>query len=85
MDVARQKHVHQDAAVAVDDGLGQASRSGRIEYPQRMVERELGDLHRRIDSNRRLPVQDGHSCGGRWFGNQQRDVNHGLQAGQRLG
>src|SRR5215204_7029205 len=52
--------LHQDAALAVHDGFGEPRGPGRIEHPQRVVERHLRELElRALMGAEKLGPQDG--------------------------
>lgn len=68
----------QDAALGLDDGLGQAGGAGGVQHPQRVVERDLLVVGFGLGRGRRVPVQG--AFGG--LGAEQRDVDGGAHRGQ---
>ena len=68
----------EDAALRLDDGLGQPGGAGGVEHPQRVVERDLLVDRFGGDGDQVVPVQG--AFGG--IGAEQRDVHHRAQRGQ---
>ncbi len=68
----------QDAALGLDDGLGEAGRAGGVEHPQRVGEGDLLEDRFRVRFGEGGPVQGAF---GR-VGAQQGDVYDGAQGGQ---
>lgn len=68
----------EDAALGLDDGLGEAGRAGGVEHPQGVVERHLLEDGLHVGGGQGRPVQGALGC----LGAQQRDVHDGAQGGQ---
>lgn len=70
--------LQQDAALRLDDGLGQAGRAGGVQDPQRVVEGDLLEDGLDVRRRDRRPVES--ALGG--LGAEQRDVDHRAQGGE---
>ena len=68
----------QDAALGLDDGLGEAGRAGGVEHPQGVFERDLFEGRVHVGGGQGGPFQ---GALGR-LGAKQRDVYDGAQGGQ---
>ncbi len=68
----------EDAALGLDDGFGQAGRTGGVQHPQGMIEGDLLEDGGRVGGCEGGPVQGALG----WFGAQEGDVDHGAQGGQ---
>lgn len=68
----------QDAALGLDDGLGQAGGAGGVQDPQRMVERDLFEDRFGVVGGQVRPVQGAFGGGGA----EQGDVDDGAQGGK---
>jgi hypothetical protein len=68
----------EDAALGLDDGLGEARRAGGVEHPQRMVEGDLFVDGRHVRGGEGGPFQGAL----RRLGAEQRNVDDGAQGGQ---
>ena len=69
----------EDAALGLDDGLGQAGGAGGVEDPQRVVEGDLLEDRFGVAAEVRSDQFEGALGGG---GAEQRDVDDGAQGGQ---
>lgn len=68
----------QDAALGLDDGLGEAGGAGRVEHPQRVAEGDLFEDRLGVRGGEGGPVEGAFGC----VGAEQRDVDDGAQGGQ---
>lgn len=70
--------LQQDAALGLDDRLGQAGGAGGVQHPQRVVEGDLLVDRFPVAGDQGVPLQRALGGGGA----QQRDVDDGAQRGQ---
>lgn len=68
----------EDAALGLDDGLGEAGRAGGVEHPQGVVEGDLLEDRRHVRGGQGRPVQGAFGS----LGAEQRDVHDGAQGRQ---
>ncbi len=68
----------EDAALGLDDGLGQAGGAGGVEHPQGVVEGQVLEDGFRVGCRQRFPLQ--RALGG--LAAEERDMDHRAESGQ---